>query len=209
MGKKQHQKDKLYLTTKEWKEIGGHKDDTSTRIQRATFKRLPFTHCALSFLPFETQRAVDFERCGVHPEGIIFDLTHITPYLKKHGKNPVNGKKLSAKDLVMLNFAKDSEGNFRCPVTYRTFTATSVIVAIRTTGNVYSMEAVDELNLKRNHLKDLLTDCPFQKKDIITLQDPMIWKSSIWKLSTMFNSMKRRERRSLREESYGKPFILP
>jgi len=26
------------------------------------------------------------------------------------------------------------------------------------------MEAVEELNLKRNHLKDLLTDTPFQKK---------------------------------------------
>lgn len=61
-------------------------------------------------------------------------------------------------------------GNFRCPVTYRVFTPTSVIVAIRQTGNVYSMEAVEELNLKRNHLKDLLTDTPFQRKDIITLQ---------------------------------------
>jgi peptidyl-prolyl cis-trans isomerase-like protein 2 len=63
-------------------------------------------------------------------------------------------------------------GNFRCPVTYRIFTPTSVIVAIQTTGNVYSMEAVDELNLKRNHMKDLLSDKPFQRKDIITLQDP-------------------------------------
>jgi peptidyl-prolyl cis-trans isomerase-like 2 len=44
------------------------------------------------------------------------------------------------------------------------FTQTSIIVAIRPTGNVYSMEAVEELNLKRNHLKDLLTDTPFQKK---------------------------------------------
>ncbi|KAI1720285.1 cyclophilin type peptidyl-prolyl cis-trans isomerase/CLD domain-containing protein [Ditylenchus destructor] len=164
MGKKQHQKDKLYLTTKEWKEIGGHKDDTSTRIQRATFKRLPFTHCALSFLPFEDPVCT--------PEGHIFDLTAITPYLKKHGINPVTGKKLPPKDLIVLNFAKDSEGNFRCPVTYRVFTPTSVIVAIRQTGNVYSMEAVEELNLKRNHLKDLLTDTPFQRKDIITLQDP-------------------------------------
>lgn len=32
------------------------------------------------------------------------------------------------------------------------------------------MEAVEELNLKRNHLKDLLNDTPFQRKDIITLQ---------------------------------------
>lgn len=165
MGKKQHQKDKLYLTTKEWKEAyGGHKDDTATQIQRAQFKRLPFTHCSLSFLPFEDPV------CS--PDGIIFDLSHIAPYIKKHGINPVTGKKLASKDLIVLNFAKDKEGNFRCPVTYRVFTQTSIIVAIRPTGNVYSMEAVEELNLKRNHLKDLLTDTPFQKKDIIQLQNP-------------------------------------
>jgi len=52
------------------------------------------------------------------------------------------------------------------------FTPSSVVVAIRTTGNVYSKEAVDELNLKRNHLKDLLNDTPFQRKDVIVLQDP-------------------------------------
>lgn len=77
---------------------------------------------------------------------------------------------MSAKDLIILHFAKDEQGNFRCPVTYRTFTPTSLIVTIRTTGNVYSMEAIEELNLKRNHLKDLLNDEPFQRKDIIVLQ---------------------------------------
>lgn len=97
-------------------------------------------------------------------------FSHITPYLKKHGINPVTGKKMSAKNLILLKFAKDSEGNFRCPVTYRIFTPTSVVVCIRTTGNVYSMEAIEELNLKRDHLKDLLDDTPFQRKDIITLQ---------------------------------------
>jgi len=165
MGKKQHQSDKLYLTTKEWKDIyGGHKDDKSTRIQRAEFKRLPFTHCALSFVPFKDPV------CS--PEGVIFEMSAIYPYVKKHGINPVNGKKISVKDLVVLHFSKDSDGKFRCPVTYRVFTETSVIVAIRTTGNVYSMEAVEELNLKRNYLKDLLDETPFQRKDIISLQDP-------------------------------------
>uniref|UniRef100_A0A1I7XDY3 Uncharacterized protein n=1 Tax=Heterorhabditis bacteriophora TaxID=37862 RepID=A0A1I7XDY3_HETBA len=68
MGKKQHQKDKLYLTTREWKEIGGHKDDTGTRMQRAQFKRLPITHCALSLLPFEDPVCTT--------SGEIFDLTY-------------------------------------------------------------------------------------------------------------------------------------
>ncbi|KAJ1367466.1 Peptidyl-prolyl cis-trans isomerase 4 [Parelaphostrongylus tenuis] len=164
MGKKQHQKDKLYLTTTEWKEIGGHKDDTGTRIQRAQFKRLPLTHCALSLIPF------DDPVCA--RTGEIFDLTQIIPYLKKNGVNPCTGKKMSSKDLIHLKFDKDEQGKFRCPVTFRSFTDHTHVVAIATTGNVFSYEAVQELNLKANHLKDLLTDKPFQRSDIIVLQDP-------------------------------------
>ncbi|KAK6103553.1 RING-type E3 ubiquitin-protein ligase PPIL2 [Brugia pahangi] len=165
MGKKQHQKDKLYLTTTEWKETyGGHKDDTGKRMQRALFKRLPITHCSLSLLPFEDPV------CS--RDGIIFDLTQIVPYLKKYGVNPVTGKKMTAKELIHLKFDKDSDGNFRCPVTFRVFTPTSHIVTICQTGNVYSFEAIEELNLKPGHLRDLLTDEPFQRKDIVTLQDP-------------------------------------
>ncbi|VDK28892.1 unnamed protein product [Gongylonema pulchrum] len=134
-------------------------------MQRAVFKRLPITHCALSLLPF------DDPVCS-QDDGIIFDLAHIIPYLKKHGVNPVTGKKMTAKELIHLKFDKSSDGSFRCPVTFRIFTPTSHIVAIRQTGNVYSYEAVEELNLKRGHLKDLLNDEPFQRKDIIVLQDP-------------------------------------
>ncbi|PAV64717.1 hypothetical protein WR25_20552 [Diploscapter pachys] len=164
MGKKQHQSDKLYLTTKEWKSIGGHRDDTATRLLRAQFKRLPLNHCSLSLLPFEDPV------CS--RSGEIFDLTHIIPYLKKHGVSPCSGKKLAIKELIHLKFDKDAEGKFRCPVTFRTFTDNSHVVAIATTGNVYSHEAVQELNLKANHLKDLLTDEPFLRSDIITIQDP-------------------------------------
>ncbi|GMT14271.1 hypothetical protein PFISCL1PPCAC_5568, partial [Pristionchus fissidentatus] len=164
MGKKQHQSDKLYLTAKEWKDIGGHKDDTGTRLKRAEFKRLPFSHCALSLLPFEDPVA--------SPTGDIFDLTAIVPYLKKFGVNPCNGKKMTVKDLIALKLNKDGEGNFRCPVTFRIFTPQSHVVCIKPTGNVYAYESVYELNLKRNHLKDLLTDEPFVRTDIIDLQNP-------------------------------------
>lgn len=94
----------------------------------------------------------------------------ILQYIKRHGINPVTGKKLKAEDLVDLHFSYDNEGNFQCPVTFRTLTPSSVIVVIRTTGNVYSQDAVEELNLKRSHLKDLLNDVPFLRRDIITLQ---------------------------------------
>lgn len=57
-----------YLTTKEWKDLyGGHKDDKTSKIQRAEFKKLPFTHCALSFIPFKDPV------CS--PEGVIFEMT--------------------------------------------------------------------------------------------------------------------------------------
>ncbi|EGV96274.1 Peptidyl-prolyl cis-trans isomerase-like 2 [Cricetulus griseus] len=43
---------------------------------------------------------------------------------------------------------------------------------MRTTGNVYTYEAVQQLNIKAKNLRDLLTDVPFSRQDIITLQDP-------------------------------------
>ncbi|EPB80148.1 peptidyl-prolyl cis-trans isomerase, cyclophilin-type [Ancylostoma ceylanicum] len=97
---------------------------------------------------------------------------HIIPYLKKNGVNPCTGKKMSSKDLIHLKFDKDDQGRFRCPVTFRQFTDHTHVVAIATTGNVFSYEAVQELNLKASHLKDLLTDTPFHRSDIIVLQDP-------------------------------------
>lgn len=39
-------------------------------------------------------------------------------------------------------------------------------------GNVYSNEALQELNIKPKNFRDLLSDEPFAKSDIITLQDP-------------------------------------
>ncbi|RCN33450.1 peptidyl-prolyl cis-trans isomerase, cyclophilin-type [Ancylostoma caninum] len=152
MGKKQHQKDKLYLTTTEWKEIGGHKDGVFLLLwgfsQQNLFQFINDT--VLSFSNFR----------------------HIIPYLKKNGVNPCTGKKMSSKDLIHLKFDKDDQGRFRCPVTFRQFTDHTHVVAIATTGNVFSYEAVQELNLKANHLKDLLTDTPFHRSDIIVLQDP-------------------------------------
>jgi peptidyl-prolyl cis-trans isomerase-like 2 len=165
MGKKQHQQDKLYLTTTEWKQFyGGKKDETPLTKASVNFKRLPFFCCSLSFQeckhPYCTQ------------EGVIFDLENIVPFLKKYGKNPVTGDKLEAKSLIKIQFTKNTKGEYHCPVTYKVFNENSHIVAIRTTGNVFSYDAIEELNLKVNYFKDLLNDEPFIKKDIITIQDP-------------------------------------
>uniref|UniRef100_A0A8C6M1Y5 Peptidylprolyl isomerase like 2 n=1 Tax=Nothobranchius furzeri TaxID=105023 RepID=A0A8C6M1Y5_NOTFU len=69
-----------------------------------------------------------------------------------------------------LKIAKNNDGKYHCPVLYNVFTNNSHIVANKVTGNVFSYEAVEQLNIKTKSFKDLLTDEPFTRKDIITLQ---------------------------------------
>lgn len=71
-----------------------------------------------------------------------------------------------------MNFFKNAEDDYHCPVLFKPFTKNSHIVAIRTTGNVYSHEAVEQLNIKGKNWKDLVNDTPFARSDIITIQDP-------------------------------------
>lgn len=46
----------------------------------------------------------------------------------------------------------------------------SHIVAIKTTGNVFSHDAVQQFNVKLKSWRDLITEEPFTRKDIITIQ---------------------------------------
>lgn len=128
------------------------------------YRRLPFDHCCLCLKPF------------VHPycdpHGNIFDLQAVVPYLKKFKKNPVTGESLDAKSLTKLNFFKNAAGEYHCPVLYKTFNKQSHIVAIKKTGNVFSYEAVEQLNIKNKNWNDLLSSEPFERKDIIVIQDP-------------------------------------
>ncbi|XP_075960485.1 RING-type E3 ubiquitin-protein ligase PPIL2 [Anarhichas minor] len=161
MGKRQHQKDKMYITCSEYTNYYGGK---RSEIPQADFRRLPFDHCSLSLQPFEYPVCTD--------EGVVFDLLSIMPWIKRYGTNPISGEKLEAKSLIKLNFAKNSDGKYHCPVLYNIFTNNSHFVAIKVTGNVFSNEAVEQLNIKTKSFKDLLTDEPFTRKDIIVLQDP-------------------------------------
>lgn len=106
------------------------------------------------------------------PQGNIFDLQAVVPYLKKFKKNPVTGESLDAKTLIKLNFYKNAAGEYHCPVLYKTFSKQSHIAAIKTTGNVYSYEAIEQLNIKNKNWKDLLNSQPFERTDILILQDP-------------------------------------
>jgi peptidyl-prolyl cis-trans isomerase-like protein 2 len=102
---------------------------------------------------------------------MIFELINILPWIKKHGSNPVTGLPLISSQLTKLNFTVQKEV-YTCPITFKVFNEHTKIVAIKTTGNVYCYEAIETLNIKPKYWKDLLTDVPFTRKDIIVLQDP-------------------------------------
>lgn len=127
-------------------------------------RRLPFTHCGLSL--------VQWTNPVMTPEGIIFELTHLVPFLRKYKKNPVTGQEMGSKDVLKLNFHRNADGQLACPATGKVFTDSSKLAALRTTGNVYSWEALDTLCLKTKHLHDLLDDSPFKREDVVILQDP-------------------------------------
>ncbi|WCJ31417.1 Peptidyl-prolyl cis-trans isomerase CYP65 [Euphorbia peplus] len=161
MGKKQHSKDRMFITKTEWAtEWGGAK----SKDLQTPFKRLPFYCCALTFTPFE------YPVCSA--DGSVFDLMSITPYIRKYAKHPVTGAPLKQEDLIPLTFHKNSEGEYHCPVLNKVFTEFTHIVAVKTSGNVFCYEAVKELNIKTKNWKELLTDEPFSRDDLITIQNP-------------------------------------
>ncbi|TVY38421.1 Peptidyl-prolyl cis-trans isomerase-like [Lachnellula subtilissima] len=140
----------------------------------SSFKRLPFNFCAASLQPFQNPVCT--------PEGTIFDVEVISQWLAKHGTNPVTGQPLKDKELIKLNFARnsddggvtDAKGDMVDPVTFKVFTDNTHIVAIRhgSEANVFAFETVERLNIKAKNWHDLTNEREFGRSDIITLQDP-------------------------------------
>lgn len=79
---------------------------------------------------------------------------------------------MTAKDVLVLNMHRNSKGKWSCPVTFDEFTDGSHIVAIKTTGNVYSYEAIRRLNIETKDWKEPTTGELYDKADIIHLRDP-------------------------------------
>ncbi|POY75263.1 putative Peptidylprolyl isomerase [Rhodotorula taiwanensis] len=159
--------DRLYITHAEHSGALGQHSASSRGAQakNTVLAKLPFDHCALTLKPFETPVCTQ--------DGTVYELMAIIPFLRLHGTDPMSGKKLAPGDLIKLNFARNNEGQYHDPITFKVFNDHTAIAAIKTTGNVYARESVDRLNLKPNNLHDLLTDEPFTRKDVIMLQDPL------------------------------------
>jgi peptidyl-prolyl cis-trans isomerase-like protein 2 len=85
----------------------------------------------------------------------------------------VTGEKLDVGTLTTLKFDKNESGEYVDPVTKKTFTDFSKLVAIKTSGRVYLWDTVEQLNLKAKSLRDLVSDEEFTRADLIILQDPM------------------------------------
>jgi hypothetical protein len=94
------------------------------------------------------------------------------------------------------------DGEYACPVTGKVFTEHTHIVAVKPTGNVYAWDSVDQLCIKPKNWKDLLTDEPFTRKDIITLQDPLNMTA---KLITDFDHVKKVGEGTLRGQQWWEP----
>uniref|UniRef100_A0A0A9X987 Peptidyl-prolyl cis-trans isomerase-like 2 n=1 Tax=Lygus hesperus TaxID=30085 RepID=A0A0A9X987_LYGHE len=162
MGKRQHQSDKMYLTYTEWSTLYGGKKANSGKIDNSA--RLPFGYCCIGFRP------ADIPCCD--KDGNIFDMDNLVLWIKKYKNNPVTGQPMDGKSVLKLNFSTSPDGKFECPVMRKAIGDHSHVVAIATTGNVFSYEAVERLNIKPKLWKDLLNDEPFKRTDIIVLQDP-------------------------------------
>ena len=153
-----------YLTYTEWTQFYGGKKIGSAEDETVKFKRLPFDHCCLSMVPFESPV------CDLN--GNVFEHSAVLEFIKVFKINPVTGVQATSKSLIKLTFYKNHNDKYHCPTLFKAFTKNSHIVAIATTGNVYSYEAIEQLNIKTKNWKDLINDEPFQRKDIITIQDP-------------------------------------
>lgn len=168
MGKHKHSKDKVYKTVSELKS----QHDRNNDLERSYLhRRLRFDSCCLSL------SAISSQPYGLVDESqfcYVFERDLILQFLEKFRVNPITGLKITKNDLIPLQFHKNDEGQYHCPVTFKIFNQHSKIVANKKSGNVFSFEAYQQLNLKANHLKDLLTDEPFQRSDIVTIQDPII-----------------------------------
>lgn len=129
--------------------------------------RPPLHLCALTLNPHQAPVS--------SPDGTIFDAANIVQLVRRTSLNPITGAPLRPDQLVPLSFSVDPRtAAFHCPVLCTLFHPNVKVVAIATTGNVYSYTAVQRLNLHPRCMRDLLDGTPFSLPDIIVLYDPAL-----------------------------------
>ncbi|CAO1625536.1 unnamed protein product [Jaminaea pallidilutea] len=167
--------DRLYVTQTEHSGVygrhtagnSGQASTAGTAAQSSQYQPyVPFDCCAISLQQWVNPVADK-------ADGTIYELTNVLPWIKKHGVSPASGLELQVADLVTLNFSKnEATSQWHDPVSFKTFNDSTHMVAVATSGNVYTWDTVQQLNVKAKYWSDLVTGESFTRKDIIVLQDP-------------------------------------
>lgn len=159
--------DKLFITHSEWSQ-GSHASSSGRKLESLkpsrTIAALPFWTCSISQQPIDKD-------CGVcDNQGHVFDIKNIMPYILRKKINPVTNEPLSnANELTKLKLVTNDSESYIDPVTFRVFQPLSEVAVIKSSGNVYLMSTIKEMNLKSGHLVDLVSEKPFVKSDILRL----------------------------------------
>lgn len=182
MGRKhKHSQDKLYLTVSEL--TSRHVGESREYELSALHRRLKFDSCCLTL---NTVSKKPMGLCDDSGFCYVFEQEPILKFLLKfHQIHPITGKRATAKDLIELKLHKNADGQYHCPVSFKLLTQHSKIVANRRSGHVYAYQSYFDMNLKPKYFKDLLTDEPFSKSDIVTIQDPDL-SDTKWKVSDFY-----------------------
>lgn len=168
MGRK-HKQDKLYKTVTE---LQSHHQGADRDLELSVLhRRLKFDTCCLSLNSF-TDKPMGL--CDNDGYCYVFEADKIIKYLERFRVHPITGEKVDPDKLFELKFHKNDDGQYHCPIIYKLFNQHSKIVANKKTGNVYSYDAYAKLNLTPKSFRDLLTDEPFTREDIVTIQDPAL-----------------------------------
>lgn len=181
MGKKnKHSQDKLHKTVSE---LTSHHLGSNRELElSAIHRRLKYDTCCL------TLDAVSKKPMGLCDDDnfcYVFECEPILEFLEKYQVHPITGKKVNIHDLFEIKFHRNEDNEYHCPIIYKIFNHNSKIVANKKSGHVYSYEAYNQLNLKPSFFRDLLTDKPFEKKDIVFIQDPMRVEEK-WSVSSFY-----------------------
>ncbi|WFD20900.1 peptidylprolyl isomerase [Malassezia caprae] len=156
--------DKLFITPSEYSGVyGQHGATTGVRTEKSVI--VPFHMCAITHQPWTAPA------CLVQ-DGLVCDRETLEAFVQQYHVSPATGEPASVDDILALHIGAKDDGTWQDPVSLRELTDHSHLVAIRPTGYVYLYDTVQQLNLKTKSLRDLVTDEPFVKADILTLQDP-------------------------------------
>eukprot|EP01060_Flectonema_neradi_P023264 TRINITY_DN31474_c0_g1_i1.p1 TRINITY_DN31474_c0_g1~~TRINITY_DN31474_c0_g1_i1.p1 ORF type:complete len:501 (+),score=96.65 TRINITY_DN31474_c0_g1_i1:55-1503(+) len=184
MGKRGRHKDRLYIKASEYSDGLGGKKVASSEGPR--FLKLPFNHCALSFVEMGKPTFTD--------DGWCYEKENILKHIDKFGTHPHTGNPLSITQLYDLKLQKGESGNYECPITQKEFNDSSHVVANRKSGFAYSHDAVKEMIIKANSWIDLVDGTPLTRDDLITLQDPAHIKNAAEKVTPKVSKQKKEKK---------------